>query len=130
MRKKPIISPGRPTDYKDEYCEEAVAFMREGKSIIQLAAHLGVSRDTIYAWAETYTEFKEAIGAGRTQEKAWWADKYNDAALGKIEGVIPSMMIFKMKQFDWTDRQHRVVEEKQMPATDEEVNDIIQKAEK
>lgn len=129
-RTEPITSPGRPPVYEEDYCKEAVRFMCEGKSIVQLAAHLGVARQTIYDWAGTHDEFKEALNIARSASQAWWEETYDKAALGKIEGVIPSMMIFKMKQFNWSDKQEHRVIEKKLPATDKEVADILDKAEK
>lgn len=104
-RTKPIVSPGKPSSYKKEYCEKIVEFMKEGKTVTQFAAAHYIPRSTIYYWAKHHPEFKEALEMAHEVSQAWWEDAFGDAALGKREGVIPSMMIFKMKQIGWRDRQ-------------------------
>ena len=69
---------GRPTDYKEEYCETVVELGALGKSKAQIAASLGVARNTLDNWAEANPEFLRAITHARDLSMAWWEDKAQD----------------------------------------------------
>lgn len=63
---------GRPTDYDPSLCETLPDMFREGQSIVEVAAELGISRDTIYEWAKQHKEFSDALTRGRDLSQAWW----------------------------------------------------------
>jgi len=63
---------GRPVKYSENMCQVAIDMMRHGASKIELAAHLGVNRDTISAWRKKYPDFNAAIEKGYTFSQAWW----------------------------------------------------------
>lgn len=69
------MAGGRPTDYRPEYCEEALNLGREGKSHAQIAAALDVSRQTLHNWAKAHSEFFDAITHARDLAQAWWEDQ-------------------------------------------------------
>jgi len=73
---------GRPTDYDKKYCEIAIEYMKDGKHAIQLAAHLGISKATLYNWANEHEEFLDALNKARTASAAAWLAKYQDKAFG------------------------------------------------
>ncbi len=77
---------GRPTEYREEYCEAVVELGKEGKSPAQMAASFDVSRQTIDNWAAAHPEFLEALSRAKAHAQAWWetkgvdgmtADKFN-----------------------------------------------------
>lgn len=45
---------GRPTDYREEYCDTAVDFMAQGYSKEALAGKLGVTKKTLYTWIDKH----------------------------------------------------------------------------
>ena len=65
-------SGGRPTDYKEEYCDLIVDFMKNGSSYVEFAAHIGVCRDTIYEWAKKHSEFSDAKKRALAASQSWW----------------------------------------------------------
>ena len=84
---KPKGPGGRPSLYKPEYCERVIELGREGMSIIEMAAEIGVSRSTLEeSWPELSAEFSEAFARARELSQAWWegqgrkglmADRFN-----------------------------------------------------
>lgn len=64
---------GRPTDYRPEYCEKVIALGKEGASVVEMAADIGVSRPTIEeVWPAAHPEFFEAFNQARLLSQAWW----------------------------------------------------------
>ncbi len=63
---------GRPTDYRPEYCEQVIELGRDGKSVAQIAAELGVCRNTLNNWADAHPEFLTAFTRARDLSLAWW----------------------------------------------------------
>jgi hypothetical protein len=67
--KKPT---GRPTDYRPEYDERIVEVMREGASLVEFVAEIGVTRETAYEWARVHPSFSDAFTHARLLCQAWW----------------------------------------------------------
>lgn len=63
---------GRPTDYYPEICEDFESHFRQGQSVLEVAVELGVTRQTLYNWAEAHEEFFDALTRGREVSQAWW----------------------------------------------------------
>lgn len=66
---------GRPTDYREEYCELVVELGRQGKSHAQISATIGQSRTTLYNWADQFPEFMNAMTRARELSQSWWEDQ-------------------------------------------------------
>lgn len=58
---------GRPSEYKEAYCEEVVNLMAEGLSLTAAMAAIGFHRDTALDWAQKYPEFSGAIKRGQAK---------------------------------------------------------------
>lgn len=56
---------GRPSDYRDEFPEQAEKLARLGATMAEIADFFGKSEATIYAWQATHAEFSEALKRGR-----------------------------------------------------------------
>jgi len=56
---------GRPTKYKKSFVDEAVQICQLGATMPELAAALGVSRRSIYQWANKHPAFSHAIKVGK-----------------------------------------------------------------
>lgn len=57
---------GRPSDYGEEFCEEARKFCENGATDIEVADYLEISVATLYRWKGKYPEFCEALKAGKS----------------------------------------------------------------
>lgn len=64
----------RPSEYDPAFCDTAVAAGRDGKSLTWLAAELDVSRECVYEWGRTHTEFSDALTRMRLLSQRWWED--------------------------------------------------------
>lgn len=78
MRQK--IKDGRPSKYNPSMCEIALEMMQNGASKVQVAAALGISKETFYQWINKDSdvfkqEFHDAIKMGSTKSQAWWEDQ-------------------------------------------------------
>lgn len=69
------MAGGRPTLYEAAHCETVVELGGQGKSHAQIAAALGVSRQSLYEWASVHPEFSVAITHARDLALAWWEDQ-------------------------------------------------------
>lgn len=65
---------GAPTLYKPEYCEKIIECGKQGMSVVEMAAELGVEhRCTIERdWPEAHPEFSEAFTRAKLLSQAWW----------------------------------------------------------
>lgn len=98
---------GRPTLYKEEYCEMLVQHMEQGYSFESFAGVLRVSRQTIYDWADRHQEFLDSKRAGTELSRLWW-ERTGHAGMfmgGKDNPFNSTVWVFSMKnRFGWKDR--------------------------
>lgn len=66
---------GRPTLYREEYCERVVELGRVGKSIEQIAADIGVSTRVLFDWRDKHEKFLHALEYAKELEQTWWEDQ-------------------------------------------------------
>lgn len=66
------MAGGRPTLYRPEYCETVIELGKQGDSLVQMAAHFDVSRQTIENWASDHPEFLEALSKAKAHCQNWW----------------------------------------------------------
>ena len=76
-----MANVGRPSKYDKAYCDDAIAVLGQGKSILSLAAHIGVTKSTIYNWMEEHPEFLDAVKRGQNAAAAWWEQRAIDLAV-------------------------------------------------
>lgn len=98
---------GRPTKYDPKYCDEIVEFMSDGSSLTGFAAHIMVTRETVYEWERKHPDFSDAIKVARQKSQEWW-EKAGKSGLfmGKEDGTFSqSAWIFNMKaRFGYRDK--------------------------
>ena len=51
------IMGGRPTKYKAEYCDIAQSVLGAGEGMAAVADEIGVTKSTVYLWAERHGDF-------------------------------------------------------------------------
>ena len=71
------MARGAPTKYDPNKNKTVIDLMSEGASIVEVADLLGVTRKTVYNWADEnhdsyQKDFAETIRIGLTKSQAWW----------------------------------------------------------
>jgi hypothetical protein len=66
------MARGRPTIFSDEYCQQIINLMSQGRSLDGCAVLIGVHPDTLYEWQRRHPEFSEAVRAGRAAATTFW----------------------------------------------------------
>lgn len=64
---KPPASRGRPTDFNEEYVEQARKLCRLGATDQEIADFFDVSARTIYRWKAEHDDFCQALKAGKAE---------------------------------------------------------------
>lgn len=73
------MGAGRPSDYRPEYCERVIELGKNGASIVEMAAEIGVDRKTLeQSWTAAYPEFLQAFTCARQWSQVWWEKKGRD----------------------------------------------------
>lgn len=101
------MAAGRPSKYKETYCNEVITHMSEGASLTSFAAEIGVARSTINEWMSEFPAFSEAVNKGKAKCAAWWERQGRLGATGLAQ-VNPTLVIFGLKNMagdDWRDRK-------------------------
>jgi len=97
---------GRPTSYKEEYCQMLIDHMAQGLSFRSFAGLIGVHFDTLYEWVKVHPSFSDAkkIGLPKgllTYEKTIWA-----ATHGKIPNFNNTAAVwFGKNVYSWADKK-------------------------
>jgi hypothetical protein len=102
------MAGGRPTKYDPEYCDELIKHMGKGFSFESFAGKIGVSKETLYTWAETHKEFMDAKKDAFEQSRYFWENVGIQLATGQNTDANPTAWIFNMKnrfREDWNDKQ-------------------------
>jgi len=76
-RKKPedLLQRGRPSDYRPEFCETAIAMGQNGASKVDIADALDTTVKTIYNWMAQYPDFLRAMERAEQKAEVWWAEQ-------------------------------------------------------
>lgn len=97
-----------PVKYEKQICKELIAAMRDGDTMAEVAANLGVSIRSLYRWASDpkKPEFKEAMELGNTLAEAYWVKLGRKGMMGEIKGWNQVSWLFYMKcRFQWKETQ-------------------------
>jgi hypothetical protein len=74
MSTTPPKKIGRPSKYDPALCDKVVELGRQGKSVEQISATLGIPYKTLLFWKENHPEFLEAMDQAKLYEMAYWED--------------------------------------------------------
>lgn len=97
---------GRPSLYKPEYCQLVLSMGDEGKTVVQMAVAIDVTRSTIYEWAETHPEFSDALTRARNRSQAWWEAAGQGGLVNKeFNGNLYNKIVASRFREDYGDRQ-------------------------
>jgi len=98
---------GRPTDYDPAFCDKVIELGKAGASKAEMAAELGVVRQTLDNWCEQHREFLDSVKQAVSWSQAWWEKNGRIATFGGTEGFNATSFIFNMKNrfpADWKDK--------------------------
>lgn len=86
---------GRPSKYDSSFCDLVRDLGAEGKSKAQIAACIGVNRDTLNEWTKQHDDFSVAVKDAQELALAWWenAGQMNMTRMG----FNATAFIFQMK---------------------------------
>lgn len=76
------MSAGRPTKYKEEYCEQVEKLCKLGATDKEIADFFNVDESTINNWKIEYSEFFESIKKGKILADSNVAERLYQRALG------------------------------------------------
>ena len=100
---------GRPSKYKEEYCEQAEKLARLGATDKEMADFFGVSVSTLNLWKLEHEEFSESLKKGKIVSDA----VVSEALFKRASGFSYMEEIgFKCKRYDEQGRQIEIVETK------------------
>ena len=63
---------GRPTKYKEEYCEMLIEHMSEGYSFDSFGGIIEVDETTLYEWVKQHDKFSHSKNIGTQKSMVWW----------------------------------------------------------
>lgn len=105
---------GRPTKYDPSVQSTVIKVMKEGASIMEVAAELGVSRSTLYEWVNKIPEFSDTIKKGEALSEAWWEKQGRTNLQNKNFNYVGWYMNMK-NRFEWRDRRPSETSRLSMP---------------
>lgn len=101
-----ISKRGRPTKFKEEYCEMLVDHMSQGLSFETFGAVVGIYKEALYNWVYKNENFANAKREGSLKSQLFWEKIGIDGTMGKINNFSTGTWIFNMKnRFGWSDKQ-------------------------
>lgn len=101
---------GRPTKYRAEYCEQVIELGKLGKSLVQIASALDVTKPTLADWCELYPDFSSAMEKSRAHAQAHWEELGYDGMKSKsIDASIWSRSMAARFPADWRESKHQEV---------------------
>ena len=107
-KRKPKL--GRPVKYDPKWPERLPQMFSQGESVPEVAAQLGICKDTFYEYCKQYPAFSDAYKLGRDISEAWWTRLGRLGAAGRVN-VQPATWIFNMKnRFAWKDRHEHTTD--------------------
>src|SRR5689334_5938392 len=99
------MTAGRPSKYSDAYCNEVIECLAEGKSVTAFAGRIGVSRATVFNWADEHPEFLDALKVGQAKATEFWEGTLTDIAKGKPGNATAAIFGLKNRApDDWRDK--------------------------
>jgi DNA-binding XRE family transcriptional regulator len=98
------MKAGRPTKYQPKFAEQAIDIIGgQGKSICQFARDIGVSRSTVYLWAEENKEFSDSLTLAKDWAEAHWEDKFIGFMADRNANA-PLVKLYFANRFKWAEK--------------------------
>jgi hypothetical protein len=96
---------GRPSEYRPEFCQAVIEYMGQGYSLTAFAGHIRQSRDAVYEWVRTHSDFSHAVARARSARITALEAKL----LRSRKGAETSAAVFALKNAcpdEWRDVRH------------------------
>lgn len=102
---------GRPTDYKEEYCELAIELLSSEHSvgIAELAAELNTTERTIQRWRKAHSEFAEAVHVGLTKGKVQLLKEARKSTIGSRDFNYNTPLFSRLMTSVYRDTEHGTI---------------------
>ncbi|WP_299084892.1 hypothetical protein [uncultured Paraglaciecola sp.] len=92
--------------YDPAMAEKLPGLFKNGESVAEVCAVLGIGKKSFYRYIEKHADFAEAYDKGRDLSEAWWLKKGRNAVNGKAKHMDTTAWIFNMKnRFGWADKK-------------------------
>lgn len=106
------MAGGRPTRYDPEYCQKVIDLGREGCSVVEMCAELGIGRTTLERdWPEAHEEFSQAFTHAMELSQAWWESQgRKNLTADKFQASLYSRSMAARFPNDW--RESKQIEHK------------------
>jgi hypothetical protein len=98
---------GRPTKYREEYCEQLIDHMAKGYSFESFAGLIRTCKQTLYTWLEKHPDFMDAKSVGNMVSLHMWETIGISGSMGKLRGFNAAAYKFNKKNRfpnEWRDR--------------------------
>ena len=99
-----VMSAGRPTKYKEEYCDSLIDHFKQGGSINEFCLELDIAKETFYNWCKVHPEFMDSKKKGEALSEGWWM-KMGRSNLKDKEFNYTGWYMNMKNRFGWADRQ-------------------------
>ena len=99
---------GRPTEYREEFCDQVVEAAKDGFSLTAFAGLVGVSRQTVTTWCAQYPLFLAACARAKAVRALSWEKRGIRVGDGNGGAGAAPMVQFALRNFapdEWRDRQ-------------------------
>jgi hypothetical protein len=106
-KEEDLLPAGRPSKYKEEYCEMLKKHMTTGLSFESFAAVVGVCDDTLREWEKVHPLFSASKKIAFALNRMFWEQVALDGLMLPADKKFNSTVwIFNMKnRFRWKDLQ-------------------------
>ena len=116
LREGPRRKVGRPTKYKEEFCEMLVSHMASGLSFESFAAAIGVSEETLFEWSRCHEEFLVSKKEGFSKNRLFY-EKYGIGGMaGRVKNFNSTVWIFNMKNRFSQQWREKIIQEQTISA--------------
>lgn len=95
---------GRPSKWKDEYCQMLISHMNQGFSFASFAGVISVSKECIYNWEKTKPSFSDASKKGEALSLLRNEQILMGIAIGKVKGNVAAQIFIMKNRFGWRDK--------------------------
>lgn len=99
------------TKYDEAHCATVIEMGLRGKTKAQMAAAIGVSKQTLINWRETHRDtFGAAMDLAETCAQAWWEDLGQEGVTSKeFNGAVYSRSMACRFREDWAEKSSHEV---------------------